>query len=329
MRIVLTGATGFFGGQIAEALLKAEHQVIAFTRGTGRLRNRAGLHERDADFTKPTTSDVEVLRTADAVIHAAALVKSWARDPHEFDRVNVAGSETFLRAAADAGVKKIVHVSSFIALGPDRGGGAKTERDFNPGPLRNDYERTKTLGLHAVRNLRGAGLPIQIVFPGVMYGPGPLTDGNLVVKMILDLANKKLPGYIGSGSVRWSYTWAAEAAKAVATLIEQAPSAQDYCLGGDNRTTLEFFDLLPKYLGHPIPHRSLPVWLGHAVGALELLKANLTGVQPKLTPAIVRIYQESWPLDSSAAVRDLGYTPPTLEEGLERTVEWLRKEGKL
>jgi nucleoside-diphosphate-sugar epimerase len=329
MRIVLTGATGFFGGRIADALLKREHQVIALTRGAGRLAHRVGLFEREADFTNLSASDLELLGTADAVVHAAAVVKAWARHADEFDRVNVAGSEAFLKAAADAGVKKIVYVSSFIALGPDRGGGLKTEKDYNPGPWRNDYERTKTLGLRAVRKLKAGGAPIQIVFPGVLYGPGPITDGNLVVKIILDLVAKKVPGYIGTGKVSWSYTAVAEAAKAVATLVEQAPSDQDYCLGGDNRTTRDFYDVLPKVLGAPIPDKSIPYWLGKTVGAMQLARAYLTGKQPMLTPGVVEIYKESWPLDSAAAVRDLGYTPPTLEEGLTRTVEWLRKEGKL
>ncbi len=329
MRIVLTGATGFFGGQVADALLKRGHQVVAFTRGVGRLKNRAGLFERDADFTALTASDRELLGTADAVVHAAAVVKAWARDPREFDRVNVEGSEAFLRAAWEAKVKKLVHVSSFIALGPDRGGGPKTENDFNPGPYRNGYERSKTKGLSAVRNLKAIGAPIQVVFPGVMYGPGPLTDGNLVVKIILGLAAKKLPGYVGTGRVSWSYTWVVEAAKAVATLVEQAPSGADYCLGGDNRTTRDFYALLPKVLGAPIPDRAIPYWLGKSAGVLQLLKARLTGAQPMLTPGIVEIYKESWPLDSAAAVRDLGYTLVPLEEGLAMTVAWLRKEGKL
>lgn len=327
MRILLTGATGFFGGLLLQELLAGRHEVTALTRGGNRLPAAPGLTELDRDFSALIGGD-PLWTGHDAVIHAAAVVKMWARDPREFERINVAGAQRFLRAASDAKITRIIHLSSFIALGPSTGGRPREAHDLNPGPFRNEYERSKTLGCVAARNLQGEGRPIFIVYPGVLYGPGALTDGNLVVKIILALAARRLPGYIGKGAVSWSYTWAPAAAAALVRLATGTMTG-DFVLGGDNRTTREFYDLLPLALGHPIPDRAIPYWLGKTIGAAQVAIARLTGKPPQLTPAVVEIYKQSWALNSAPAVRDLSYEIMPLGEGLQRTVGWLRAEGKL
>lgn len=327
MRILVTGATGFFGGVILQELLAQGHEVTALTRSGNRLPAAKGLTEVDRDFTAIQGNDA-LWTGHDALIHAAAVVKMWVRDPREFSRINVEGAEHFLRAAGDAKLKRIIHLSSFIALGPADDGRPREARDLNPGPFRNDYERSKTLGCIAVRKLQGDGLPISIVYPGVMYGPGAITDGNLVVKIILDLAARRLPGYIGSGQVAWSYTWAPAAASALVRLATETATG-DFTLGGDNRTTREFYDLLPVALGHAIPDRAIPYWLGKTIGAAQVAVARLTGKPPQLTPAVVEIYKHSWTLNSAPAARDLGYEIVPLADGLQRTVAWLRTTGKL
>jgi nucleoside-diphosphate-sugar epimerase len=324
----MTGATGFLGGLILDELLLAGHGVAALTRGGKRLAPRRGLVELNKDFTALKPGD-PYFKGMDATIHAAAVVKMWSRDKGEFDRINVAGAVNFLNAAAESGVKKNLYLSSFIALGPADEGEPRREADDHPGPFRNDYERTKALACREVRALQAAGMPVQILYPGVMYGPGALTEGNLVVKIILDLVAKKVPGYIGEGKVQWSYTYAPAVAQTVAMLLRTPASSVNYVLGGDNQSTLDFYQLLPEILGHPIPHRSIPYWLGKTVGAWEVLKANVSGGPPKITPAVVEIYKHSWPLDSRRAEADLGYEIVSLREGLTLTVQWLKDQGKL
>ena len=156
--------------------------------------------------------DRETLRAAlqgvDAVIHTAALVKMWVRDRRDFWRVNVEGLQNLLQAAEQAGVQRVVYTSSFMALGPSADVNADEELR-HAGPYSDAYEESKA---RALEWLRGEGLrrfPVIVIFPGVIYGPGPKTEGNLVGGMIDQYLAGKFPGLLGSGDQRWSFAFIA------------------------------------------------------------------------------------------------------------------------
>ncbi|MEL7061643.1 MAG: NAD-dependent epimerase/dehydratase family protein, partial [Acidobacteriota bacterium] len=199
MKILCTGGTGFLGRRTV-ARLAPHHELTLLVRPTS---VRTGFPD-DVAFAEGDVTDRDSLVRAvaghDAVLHAAALVKILA-PAEQFDRINVAGLENVLAAAEAAGVPKTVYVSSFMALGPTEHAPGRQldetalpdDRDFI-----NDYERTKTLADRRARQAIDAGAPVDIVYPGVVYGPGEMTEGNIVVRHILDLARGKLPALLGS-----------------------------------------------------------------------------------------------------------------------------------
>ena len=94
---------------------------------------------------------------------------------------------------------RLVYTSSFMALGPTKEA-PRDEAQIHPGPpYRNDYERTKALADAVARDYAREGGDIVILYPGVVYGPGELTDGNIIAKMIADRMNNRLPGIVGPG----------------------------------------------------------------------------------------------------------------------------------
>ena len=159
------------------------------------------------------------------MIHAAALVKILA-PRHEFDRINVRGLEKVLAAAEEAGsVERMLYISSFMALGPTDGRVLDESAEPRDRAWINDYERTKTLSDRAARKAIAAGAPLSVVYPGVIYGPGEMTEGNIVVRHILDLVHGRLPGLIGSPDRRWNYVYVDDVARGVALALE-APDAR-------------------------------------------------------------------------------------------------------
>lgn len=336
MRILLTGATGFLGRVLTRHLVSGGHDVALLARPTS---DRSGFPNAVEWVTGDVTdraSLVEAFRdrdAVDAVVHAAALVKILA-PAESFDRVNVAGLDNVLAAAEEVGVGRLLYVSSFMAFGPteDLPGGAADEttppadRDWI-----NHYERTKTLADRRARRAMEEGAPLSVVYPGVIYGPGALTEGNIVVRHLLDLAAKKLPGLLGSPERVWNYVFVDDVAAGIAAALERAPAGEPgrrYVLGGDNVRQGDFYDAVREVGGIRVPRRRIPDWVAAGTGFVAREVARLTGGTPALTPDLVEIYRHDWALDSSRAADELGWRGRDVRDGLETTVNWLREMGR-
>lgn len=330
MRVLVTGGTGFLGRRIV-AELAPRHEVRLLVRPTAsRERFPAGVEFAQGDVTD-RASLTKAATGCDAVIHAAALVKILAPSA-EFDRINVGGIDNVLRAAEDAGtVEKVVYVSSFIALGPTEngpGGMLDETADVRDRVWINDYERTKALADRRARKAIEEGAPLNVVYPGVIYGPGEMTEGNIVVHHVLDLINKRLPGLIGLPTRRWNYVFVEDVARGVGLALEKGPAGGRYVLGGENVALGDFYALVERLTGVPVPRRRIPDGIAKAAGAVQKGLARITGGTPKLTPDLVEIYRHDWAYRSDRAERELGYAPRTFEKGLSETLAWLKESGQ-
>jgi farnesol dehydrogenase len=261
----------------------------------------------------------DAVHGVDAIIHTAALVKTWVPDRREFWQTNVQGLTTLLQEAVDAGVRRIVYTSSFIALGPSSDANAD-EALHHRSPYANDYEETKAQALVWLRSQKGQ-FPLVTLFPGVIYGPGPATEANLVGGMIEQYLAGKFPGLLGSGNQRWSFAYNSDVVAAHLAALDQGAPGEEYLLAGDNRSLNDFFRLLTEFSGvrHPVLH--FPFWMGKLMGQIDLARAKLTGRPPQVTPGVVEIFKRDWVYSSEKAVRELDYRVTPLEEGLTKTLE--------
>lgn len=322
--LFVTGGSGYLGRAIVERLGARGERVRCLLRGDPR---RIPWGDR-VEAVRGDVTDRDAIRRGvsgvDAVLHMAACVKTWARDRGEFDRVNVAALETLLEEARAAGVGRILYTSSFIALGPSDGR-VNDETTRHPGDrYRNDYERTKALGLERARAAAAAGAPLVILVPGVIYGPGALTDGNHVARIVADFLARRLPGIPGRGDRPWTYALVDDVADGHLRALDRGRVGEAYCLGGEDADLCGVLALLEEVSGVPAPRRRVPLCALAAAGAAELALARLTGRAPRLTPGVVSIYDCAWRISSEKAIRELGYAPTPLREGLARTVAWVR-----
>jgi nucleoside-diphosphate-sugar epimerase len=153
----------------------------------------------------------QAVEGADAVCHTAALVSLWRPRAGEFDDINVGGLRTVLDACRACHTPRIIYTSSFLALPP---------ADLTRAIAANDYQRTKGRALDLARQEAAAGLPLITMVPGVVYGPGPATEGNLVGRLISDHLAGRLPGLVGA-TRPWSYALADDVADAHVTALER------------------------------------------------------------------------------------------------------------
>ncbi len=326
MRVLLTGATGFLGRAVARRLVARGHTLRVLARPTSRL---AGLPEGVLVAEGDVTSASSMARAAegcDAVLHMAALVKIWVPEPAQFEAVNVAGLDNALAAARSAGAR-LVYTSSFMALGPSGPSALDAERPHPGPPFRNRYEETKARADALARAASAAGQDVVTLYPGVIYGPGEMTEGNIVARMIADHLNGRLPGLVGPGDRRWSYAFVEDVAEGHVLALEQGLSGSRLVLGGENATLCRVFDLVREITGVPPPRHRIPYGLASAIGRAQWLWAETTGHPPQLTHGEVGVFREEWACDSARAVREIGYEWRPLAEGLRETVRWLSVQG--
>ena len=325
MKVFLTGGTGYLGGALRAALLEAGHQVTVWAR-----RDPAGEKDSREEWIRGDLRDgpppVDLLMRHRAVIHAAALVKTWAPDPSEFDRINVDAWDKLLSASTRAGVQKIIHTSSFISLGPSSGpeplreGDRRLRHDF-----RTDYERTKYLADQVTDRWIARGAPVVTVYPGVIFGPGSCSDGNLVGKVIWMLARGRFPGIIGSGKQVWNLAYLPDVARGHCLALQRGLAGSSFILGGENVALGDLVARVARLLGRSsrVPH--IPVAVAEWLGGVMEMRARRTGVAPDLTRGVAAVYRQHWSYDSSLAEATIGYRRTPFALALDATVQWARE----
>jgi NAD+-dependent farnesol dehydrogenase len=306
MRVLVTGGTGYLGRGVVRALARRGHDLVVFARSA----TRSGLPGRLVDGDVRDRAALDRAATGcDALAHAAALVSIWQRRREDFDDVNVGGLRNVLAVAAARRLQRILYTSSFLALAP---------RDVRSAIEANDYQRTKVAADRVADEAVAGGSPLVRVYPGVIYGPGPLTEGNLVGRLIADHLRRRLPGVVGPENP-WSFAYIDDVAEGHCAALERGLSGRRYLLGGENASQLQMFDILQRLTGRRPPRR-IPFAVAIALGAAEELRVNVFGGTPLITRGAVEIFRHDWSLDSNVAMHEIGYAMTPLEEGLRRTV---------
>ena len=302
MRVLVTGGTGYLGAAIVRALADRGHSPVVFARHATRSSLPGTLIDGDI---RSRTAIESAARQADAICHTAALVSVWQRRREDFTDVNIGGLQNVLEVCRIRNIERLIYTSSFLALPP----AGKSL------PLAaNDYQRTKAAALEIARTAAQRGAPITTLVPGVIYGPGPFTESNLVGRLLRDHLRKRLPGLVGADR-QWSYAWIDDVAEAHVAALERAHAATEHVIGGENAPQMRVFEILRELTGRRLPRR-IPLWLATVVAATEEAAAHLLGRTPRLTRATVEIFRHDWPLDSQRSIERLGYSIRPLEQGI-------------
>jgi NAD+-dependent farnesol dehydrogenase len=310
MKVLVTGATGYLGRAIVGALMARGHDPVAFARSA----SSSALPARRVDGDIRDERAVLAAATGcEAICHLAALVAQWKRRPAEFDEVNVGGLRTLLHVAANLGVPRVVYTSSFLALPPT---GADSPQSWN------DYQRTKVLADRMAGDAVSRGAPIVRVYPGVVYGPGPLTEGNLIGRLIAEQMAGRLPGLVGA-TRRWSFAYVDDVAAGHVAALERGRIGERYLLGGENAEQMRLYEIVRELSGAPLPRR-IPFWAAVPAALAYEARAAMFGLVPRLTVGTLEILDRDWILDSELACRELGYTMTPLATGIARLVETIK-----
>lgn len=324
--ILVTGGSGYLGRAVVRRLAAQGRRL--------RLLVRRDLHVGEAppgvDVRMASLGDPAALERAlegcRQIVHLAALVRRWSRDPDEFERVNVRGLANLLEAASRRGIERILYTSSFLALGPTDGAVHDEDTPRRDLPAGNLYAASKRRADEVARRAAESGAPLITLYPGVLYGPGARTEGNLVGQAILRHLQGELPGLVGGGGRRWCFAYLEDVAAGHVAALEHARPGARYILGGENLSPREAFERLSAEAGVEPPRRPIPYWAATWAARWQVFRARCGGPLPEITPDEVEVYRHDWAYSSARAQADLGYAITPFACGLEATLRWAREE---
>ena len=326
MRVFLTGATGFIGGQIARQLRARGDDVVALVRD----RARAGeLEELGCELIEgdlgATDAIVAGLQGADAAIHNAAIYKvGIPKSEHRLMyEANVRGTETVLRAALDAGTPKVVYVSTIGAFGNTHGEVVDESYEHAGKSFTSYYEQTKYEAHQiAKRLIADEGLPAVIVQPGGVYGPH---DHSAIGTQINQFLAGRMP-MIAFPDAGFNMVYVEDVAAGILLALDRGEVGEAYVLGGEITTMRGLIEAVADVAGKRAPKRALPTPMLKAMTPVGPLVGKMMGQPPNLRELISSADEVTfWARDDKARAQ-LGYAPRDLATGLRET---LAAEGKL
>ena len=326
--ILITGVNGFIGSHVAERLLKEGHKVRGLVRKTSDLSLIEGLDIQlfYGDITAPETLQ-QPLEGVDIVVHVAGLASDWG--PYErFRRINVQGTQNIARAAAMAGVRRFVHIST-VAL---HGFGHKqaVDEDFPMADTIFPYnESKKEAEKWLFEFAEQTAMEITAVRPGNVYGP---RDHTFIDKYLEALEQGKI-AYIDGGRHKTCPVYIENLVEGIllACFHERAKNEPFIITDGLDITWKQFTDALADAMGLKRPKLSVPYGLVYALAWLMEMFYKLFRIQ---TPPLLTRYRimnggRDYYFSIEKARRILGYEPRIpLEEAVKRTVQWYKQRNE-
>jgi nucleoside-diphosphate-sugar epimerase len=326
MKALVTGANGFTGSCLVKHLINKGYEVKGLVRPNSNLDSLRNLNIElfYADLTEDILLD-DTFLNVDVVFHIAAAFRVEGLPKKYFWDVNVEGTRKLLIAAKKAKVKRFVHCSTVGVQGNIKNPPAKEEDPYAPGDY---YQESKTEGEKLVLDYyKSEKLPITIVRPAGIYGPGDLR----FLKLFKFINSGKFI-MLGSGNVFYHFTYVDDLVTGIAQAAENNEAIGEVItIGGSEYITLnELVDKISAILDKPTTKRKFPVWPVWFLGWLCEIVFKPFRISPPLYRRRVNFFIKDRAFDISKAKRILNYqSSVSINEGLKRTARWYKTQGLL
>ncbi len=326
MRYLITGATGFVGGHIAEACARGEQTVSAIVRPTS---NTADLDKLGAILYRGELNDPALARQAvveaDIVVHCAAKVGDWG-PVEDYRQVNVEALRVLLEACKGQAISRFILMSS-LGVYANRHHHGTTETDPLPRRHGDGYSQTKVeaeqLAMHYYQEF---GVPVVILRPGFVYGPRDKT----VMPRIIDALKHNRLRYPGGGEAAMNLIFVNNLVDAVYLAVETEKAVGEaYNLtDGEFVSKRKFIGAIADAMDLPHPTRTPPLWFAWMVTWCAERLAKLRGAKKAPLFNFPRLKFIGYSLDFSIqkAMDDLSYRPRVnFEEAIGETMDWYKR----
>ena len=324
MKVLVTGATGFLGGWLVKRLLDEGCDVRIIKRANSSLDEIEGLK---LDVMSGDVTDLESLREAsrgvDTVFHLAGLIGYSRAQRAAMDRVNVRGTANVIQACRDAGVRKLVHLSSVVAIGAGFDKSVLNEDSpYNVHDLNLGYFETKHQAEELVRlAVKNGQLDAVMINPSTIYGAADAKKGSRGTQ--LKVARGRFPFYSPGGV---SIVAVEDVVDAIIAVWRKGRPAERYIVSGENLTIKQTFDIIAHEAGVKAPSIYLPRPAIFALGKMgdfmeSIGKKGIINTENAWTSTLYHWF------DNSKAKRELGLNPKPASYAIGNSVRWMKDHG--
>lgn len=307
--VLVTGGAGLVGGELIKQLLANGYRVRAIYNKTRINIDHENLEQVQCDILDVVAME-EAMNGIEQVYHAAAIVTFYPKRKRELFKVNIEGTANVVNAAIDAGVKKMVHVSSVSALGRIRENVCVNESmNWTEETGNSRYGQSKYLAEMEVWRGIGEGLEAVIVNPSMILGAGDWNSSSTkLFKSVYDEFPWFTDGTTGFVDVR-------DVAKAMIELMESNISGERFILSAEDKSYGEVFNMMANQFGKKPPHKKITPLLAEIVWRLEAIKSSFSGKEPLVTKETARTALTKVRYDNSKLKNFLpGFQYHSLEE---------------
>jgi nucleoside-diphosphate-sugar epimerase len=324
--ILVTGASGHLGANLVRRLLADGEEVRVLVRPASDNRGVDGLPvERAAGDLRDYHAVLAAVRGCRQVYHCAARVSSAARGHREIYDTNVGGTRHVLRAARAASVGRIVVTGSFSAVGHDPTRPADETVPVNPFEPLLPYQRTKIAVEHECLKAVADGLDVVVATSCAILGPNDFIPSRMG-KLLLDFAHGRLRAYIPGG---FEFVAARDIVEGHLLAMAKGRTGQKYIFSTAFVTVDELMDIYESLTARRRPRLKLAprvmLTLAHATGAV--LRVVAPRVEPRFTPAAVKLLTMQRRADITKARAELGYQPTSIRDAIREQYEFFAGLG--
>jgi nucleoside-diphosphate-sugar epimerase len=315
MKYFITGATGFIGGHLARQLREAGHGVIAVVRNPEKAKDLSEigivLHKGDVtekeSMRKPMTG-------VDGVFHVAGWYKVGARDKSQAYAINVEGTRNVLELMKELNIRKGVYTST-LAVNSDTHGVEVDESYHFTGKHIAVYDQTKADAHDIALQMIAEGLPLVIVQPGLVYGPG---DTSSVRTSFIQYLKKQLPVMPMQTAFSWAHV--DDIAHAHRLAMERGKIGENYYICGPTHTFVSGLKIAKEITSVRLP-LAVPAGMIRMMSSMMYLFDKFIPVPESYTGEGLRVVAGvTYIATNNKAKRELGYNPRPLKEGLAETL---------
>ena len=323
-RVFVTGGSGVVGGALVDSLRGRDDDVIALARSEA---SEAALERRGARVVRGDILDAEVLTRGmegcDTVYHVAGINTLCVEDPSAMLRANIEGPAVVIRAAAQAGVARVVHTSSAATLGEPEGS-IGNEDTPHRGWFLSTYERSKTEGEKvAFETGRQEGVEVVSVNPSSVQGPGRAGG---TARFLLAFLDGRLKLFVNT---HVSLIDIEDCSAGHLLAAERGQPGERYVLNGMTLTIADAFALAAEVAGVERSPRLVPRQAATVAGTVVERAFRLVRRRPPVCREMVRTLIHGHRYDGSRAERELGLRYSDPRDTIRRTVAWAREAGLL
>ncbi|MSR33206.1 MAG: NAD-dependent epimerase/dehydratase family protein [Phycisphaerales bacterium] len=323
--ILVTGGAGFIGSHLVDQLTRDNQHVRVLEHPTARVEH---LPLNKIELVRADIRDIsavnQAVRGCDQVYHLAADPNLWRRNRSEFDAINHVAAVHVMRAALDAGVRRVLYVSteSILTSALPTREPVESAR-FREQDMIGPYCLSKFRAERAAFELAATGAPVIVCSPTLPIGP---CDRNKTppTRLAVAFCRGKIPAYL---DCEFNLIDARDAADGLIRAMQHGRIGMRYLIGAHNIRLVHWLELLARITNRPAPNKQVPYAVALAAGWFsELWADTISHRMPMATVTGVRLTKRSMYFDPSKSLEELGLQPRSVEESTRDAVRWYQEQ---